>query len=68
VDEFSHLVETSGDGLPVSDYRQHTLQKLATVRYYLEVFNIACTRTKWFGGWTFVDTFAGSGLVQVRDT
>lgn len=68
MDEFSHLVETSGDGLPVSDYRQHTLQKLATVRYYLEAFNIACTRTKWFGGWTFVDTFAGSGLVQVRDT
>ena len=68
MDEFSHLYEASGDGLPVAVYGQHTLQKLATVRYYLEAFDIACTRTKRYGGWTFVDTFAGSGLVQVRDT
>lgn len=68
VDEFSHLNEASNDGGPVAEYGQHTLQKLATVRYYLKAFNTACTRTRWFGGWTFVDTFAGSGLVQVRDT
>ena len=68
MDEFSHLLEASDDGLPMAVYGQHTLQKLATVRYYLEAFDKACTRTKRFGGWTFVDTFAGSGLVLVRDT
>ncbi len=68
MDEFSHLYEASGDGLPVSDYRQHTLQKLGTVRYYLEALDAACKRAKPFGGWAFVDTFAGPGLVQVRDT
>ncbi len=68
MDEFSHLFESGDDGLPVAVYGQHTLQKLATVRYYLEAFDKACTRTKRFGGWTFVDTFAGSGVVRVRDT
>lgn len=68
MDEFSHLYGATGDGLPVSDYRQHTLQKLGTLRYYLEALNSACKRTKLFGGWAFVDTFAGPGLVQVRDT
>ena len=68
MDEFSHLNEASDDDLPVSDYRQHTLQKLGTVRYYLEALDAACKRTKPFGGWAFVDTFAGPGLVRVRDT
>ncbi len=68
MDEFSHLYEASDDSLPTAVYGQHTLQKIATVRYYLEAFDKACTRTKLYGGWTFVDTFAGSGLVRVRDT
>lgn len=68
MDEFSHLYQASDDGLPMAVYGQHTLQKLATVRYYLEAFNNACKPTRRFGGWTFVDTFAGSGLVQVRGT
>ena len=68
VDEFSHLYEARSDGLPVAVYGLQTLQKLSTVRYYLGAFDTACKRTKLFGGWTFVDTFAGSGLVRVRGT
>ena len=68
VDEFSHLYEARSDGLPVAVYGLQTLQKLSTVRYYLVAFDTACKRTKLFGGWTFVDTFAGSGLVRVRGT
>ncbi len=63
VTEFSHLIEAEDDGLEQASYRQHTLEKLSIVRYYLAGFDKACRRTKRYGGWTFVDSFAGSGLV-----
>ena len=66
--EFPHLIEAHDDGLEPATYRQHTLAKLSIIHYYLDGFDTACKRTKRYGGWTFVDTFAGSGLVQVRDT
>ena len=66
--EFPHLIEAQDDGLEAASYRQHTLEKLSIEHYYLDGFNTACKRTKRYGGWTFVDSFAGSGLVQVRDT
>ena len=66
--EFSHLIDAEDDGLEPASYRQHTLEKLSIVHYYLTGFDRACARTKRYGGWTFVDSFAGSGLVKVRDS
>lgn len=66
--ELEHLREVPDDGLEPAEYALHTLEKLSIVHYYLDGFDRACTRTKRFGGWTYVDSFAGSGHVRVRAT
>ena len=63
-----HLREVSDDGLEPAEYSLHTLEKLSIVHYYLDGFDRACTRTKLYGGWMYVDSFAGSGYVRVRPT
>ena len=65
MDEFPHLYAAEQDGLPCVSYAQHTLEKLSIIRYYLDGFNTACRRTRRYGGWTFVDSFAGPGVVHV---
>lgn len=66
--DLDHLREVPDDGLEPAEYALHTLEKLSIVHYYLEGFDRACTRTRRFGGWTYVDSFAGSGHVRVRPT
>lgn len=63
-----HLREVSDDGLEPAEYALHTLEKLSIVHYYLDGFDRACTSTKLYGGWMYVDSFAGSGYVRVRPT
>lgn len=68
MNSLDHLREVSDDGLEPAEYALHTLEKLSIVHYYLDGFDRACTSTKPYGGWTYVDSFAGSGYVRVRPT
>ena len=63
-----HLREVPDDGLEPAEYALHTLEKLSIAHYYLDGFDRACTSTKPYGGWLYVDSFAGSGYVRVRPT
>ena len=70
--EISELGQKIEDSNPTTDYDSHTALKLIALRYVSDVFTKVARhpnrKMEGFDGAVYIDLFAGTGLVKLKDT